>query len=211
MAISRGNGKWGYVDKSFQFRIEPQFDLAGDFRDGRAPVMLGGAWAFIDSTRHFVVPYRYTDASLFYNGRARVCQGNATAQRCGFIDGRGDEVAPLIYRNVGSWDGKSFLATVPGKGQLTFAVMDETGSVVGDLRFVECSSFQEGLAAARASDLWGYVDHSGAWAIAPQFATAGDFRNGLARVSWNWGYGYIDKNGEVIWSTRRQETSLRPE
>ena len=35
------NGKWGYIDKSGKFAINPQFDEAGMYSDGMALIRIG--------------------------------------------------------------------------------------------------------------------------------------------------------------------------
>ena len=35
------NGKYGFIDHTGKLKLQPQFDNAGDFKDGRAPVQMG--------------------------------------------------------------------------------------------------------------------------------------------------------------------------
>jgi hypothetical protein len=45
----------------------------------------------------------------------------------------------------------------------------------------------------------GYINHEGAWVIAPSFfEEAHDFRDGRALVQVNGFYGYIDPKGEFV-------------
>jgi len=37
-------GKYGFIDKSGKYIIEPQFDLAGDFAEGLAAAEVGKKW-----------------------------------------------------------------------------------------------------------------------------------------------------------------------
>ena len=40
-------GKWGYINKEEQFVAKPQFDFAGAFSEGLAPVIIGGRYGYI--------------------------------------------------------------------------------------------------------------------------------------------------------------------
>ena len=54
------------------------------------------------------------------------------------------------------------------------------------------------LIPVRPVDTWGYIDHSGAWVINPQFEEAECFYDGLARVKSNGKVGYINKEGRLV-------------
>ena len=45
---------------------------------------------------------------------------------------------------------------------------------------------------------WGFIDHTGTFAIKPQFKWVSDFSEGLAVVAGEKGEGYIDKTGKVV-------------
>jgi hypothetical protein len=50
---------------------------------------------------------------------------------------------------------------------------------------------------------WGYIDHSGKWAIPRAFAAADDFHEGLAAVTGKDGtWGYIDQRGQFVVAPR---------
>ncbi len=51
LAAAQTNGKWGFIDTTGKFVIQPQYDDAGDFsEDGTADVSLGGVEITIDKT-----------------------------------------------------------------------------------------------------------------------------------------------------------------
>jgi hypothetical protein len=59
MSMRGPNGKWGFVDRYFQFVIPPQFDLVFEFSEGRAEVAIGHKSGFIDKSGKVVVPLKY--------------------------------------------------------------------------------------------------------------------------------------------------------
>jgi hypothetical protein len=59
--------------------------------------------------------------------------------------------------------------------------------------------FSEGLAAfSNRRGQWGFLDKTGAVAIAAQYDDAQPFVNGLARVQQNGRYGFINSSGQVV-------------
>jgi hypothetical protein len=44
----------------------------------------------------------------------------------------------------------------------------------------------------------GFIDHSGQFAIKPQFDDAGSFSEGLAWIEKRGRYGYINKLGQIV-------------
>lgn len=74
--IQNKQGKWGYMDVAGNRIIECQFDDAGFFSEGLAPVKQNGLWGYIDRLGKVVIPYRYTDAGRFSEGRAVVRKDN---------------------------------------------------------------------------------------------------------------------------------------
>lgn len=68
--------KWGYVDYSGKFMVQPIFKNAHNFRDGFALVQLGGKFGFIDITGKFIINPQFNMAVDFYEGLALVISEN---------------------------------------------------------------------------------------------------------------------------------------
>ncbi len=68
------------------FVIEPAFDWAGPFSDGRAPVKTAGGWGYINTSGRIVIGPAFEEADPFRDGVARVVSGGMI----GFIDRSGD-------------------------------------------------------------------------------------------------------------------------
>lgn len=76
-AAVKVNGKWGFVGMDGQLVIEPQYEAAGSFSGGLAPVQTMNGWGYIDLNNQLVIPDNYTGAKSFYKGVAPVCKGNS--------------------------------------------------------------------------------------------------------------------------------------
>ena len=52
--------------------ITPKFDLAGQFSEGLAPVMVDNLWGYIDNAGKICIEPRFDYASSFSKGIARI-------------------------------------------------------------------------------------------------------------------------------------------
>jgi hypothetical protein len=210
-----GQGGWGYVDLTGAWVIQPQFQQATRFSEGRALVLDGGSWHFIDETGQNATGHRFDwggsssskgielsapGASLFSDGLAAVyipLGGPAFIRPSGEIafeiDGSLPVGFPYSFR-----DGLAVAHSDRGKA----GYVDETGAWTIPATFRGANAFSEGLGGAQDDEtgLWGYIDRSGSWVIEPQFSYAGLFSNGLAPVIHerpDWA-GYIDPSGALV-------------
>ncbi|TAE60595.1 MAG: hypothetical protein EAZ89_01360 [Bacteroidetes bacterium] len=73
------------------------------------------------------------------------------------------------------------------------------------------NSYSEGLAAAKKSGKWGYIDKGGKEVISFQYASAGSFQNGRAKVSSPGGDSrFIDKQGKPVAIVLQNPSQLKP-
>lgn len=188
------SGKWGYIDTNGHLVINPQFDYADDFHEGRALICLGKPctwwdapsdsderWGYIDSSGKMVITPQYGKASAFSEGLASVCTGDCSENPTkpfnrGYIDRDGKIVIPMQFGIAANFS--------EGLAQVC----------IGTCRWKE----KEGY-----SGKFGFIDHSGRFVINPQYDDVLDFKNGFAKVTVGKGdeakSGYIDRTGKVIW------------
>jgi WG containing repeat len=113
-AVIGKNDKYGYIDKTGKFVIQPQFTRAGDFSEGLAPVMpIGAIWpgnlAYINQKGQIVIKSMSTvpdrpervelDLSYYHfcGGVARVSQGkNEDRDAEGYINKEGKFIWPEV-------------------------------------------------------------------------------------------------------------------
>jgi hypothetical protein len=167
---------WGFVDRTGEVKITPQFTGAGGysqgFSEGLAAVAVGGQcvktrewqitgrrWGFIGRTGKMVIEARYDFARDFHSGRALVKSG----ADYGFITLAGERVIELGKRSA--------------------------------------TDFSEGLSVVRdTSDKYGYIDTLGRMVIPARYVVAGSFSEGRAYVQFKYGekFGFIDRSGELV-------------
>jgi hypothetical protein len=128
--------------------------------------------------------------------------------KAGYIDQTGRVVIPPrfpVFGNSGSEFHDGLLAIATSNGRY----VDRSGKVVIDRGVAGGWDFSEGLAAAmsQSEKLWGYIDTSGKFAIAPRFAsTAQDyvwpFHDSVAKIEVKGKFGYTDRSGNFVISPR---------
>jgi hypothetical protein len=179
------------------YRVTTRDELSGEQRFG-----------FIDKTGKLVIgfgrlPRTTAEVFEFSEGRAVIYlkkdeRGRSTGDTkyvAGYIDETGELIiAPRFDEASPFSEG---LAFVEGEGFR--GLIDRHGRTVARVDgYVE--DFHEGLAVGKpeGSSLWGYIDHSGRFAIKAQYVFVDDFSEGLAGVVVNGKYGFVNKNGEMV-------------
>lgn len=193
LAAAEKSGKWGYINISGQWVIEPQFESAGRFAsNGLASVKKGGSWGYINELDQWSIEPKYDFATRFGDdGLALASTANKAAD---WINTSGQKAGPRTSANKKTVAGK---ALTPTKLNDAWGYTDKDGQWVIEPRFDMARQFAEnGLAAVSVGGNWGYINANGEWVIELQFSRAESFSaNGLAAASMGGKYGYIDSNG----------------
>jgi hypothetical protein len=92
--------RWGYIDKSGAFVIEPHFEHARVFSEGLAGAAKDGKWGCIDRNGKFVVEPRFEFVAPFSEGLARVKDKG----KHGFIDKTGEVVIEPRFDQAWEFD-----------------------------------------------------------------------------------------------------------
>ena len=122
------NEKWGYIDKSGKFVIEPQFEFADDFSEGLAIVTINDEYGFIDKSGKFVIEPQFEYASKFSDGISRV-ENNGKEFK---IDTNGNVVSDLdSYEDF----TESKLEDIKSRGGIVVAMSKCNAKDAADLRY----------------------------------------------------------------------------
>lgn len=169
-----------------------------------------GEWA-LASAKDTTNPYVYDSPVIFSEGLGQ--------HRFAFIDTSGNTVFELKeneQRMVTATDTSPWFCSFhEERCMFSGYMLDKSGTFVtkafsnsgsGDLgtqatpSFADAGMFMEGLCCVKdpLTELYGYVDNTGAWAIKPQFTLAFGFDKELAFVGDQAtdDFGFIDKNGD---------------
>lgn len=185
------NGKWGLIDKTGRFVVDPFCCFIRDFSSGMA--------AFSD------VPVRrsrrlYQRAIRDMGGRQDKpleCQSGWDYHQpghWGFVNDKWSVVIPAEFKWVK--DFSEDLAGVVHNGKWGFLSKD--GSFAIQARFEAVGDFSQGLCLTKWDGKFGFIDHSGRFAVEPRFKYLWAFSEGLACAEIDKKYGFIDRAGEIV-------------
>ena len=219
--------RYGFVKMDGTIAIPFDFDDAGPFSEGLAPVKKGDCWGYIDTSSKIVIPFIYEEAELFQNHLAAVQKD--TLQ--GVIDNQGAEFIPLIYRSIVPGLGNQFFTAQTSKdicfykGNLKISSVpasenaygvffnrniamvseeyDNTNKLV-DVVFDEKSVtdslqyFSDTLLKSRQQGYWDVYDQEGIRLSTLQLDTIESLQNGVAPVRKGTTWGALDASGKLI-------------
>ena len=187
---------WGYVTRTGEMALSPQFDRAFRFVNGRALIRQGDRYGFVDTSGTIVIPPSFARAWHFSEERAPVRRDSLW----GFIDRSGTMAVPPTFTQI---------AGIPKEGRPP--PLDETAPVAEAPSLLVPPPhrpppyFSQRRTRIRTDDGWGYADRQGRFRIAPQFEQAWAFRDGLARVQFDGAeMGYVAHDGRVVWPPSRR-------
>jgi hypothetical protein len=132
----------GYMDAANRLVIPgARFQTLGVFREGRAPVSIGGRFGYIDTAGKVVIEPQFAAAGPFHEGHAIV---RDDAGRTGYVRLDGTlAIEPLWLEEA--YPFSAGRARVRLNGQYGF--LDTTGRFAIPPRFLRADDFHEGLAA----------------------------------------------------------------
>lgn len=96
LAYAKNNGKEFFITKK-NLKLTEDYDEAGIFTFGLAPVSKNKKWGFIDENGKLVIPLIYDEADYFTKNGLSAVKRNA---KSGFINQQGKEIIPVIYEMV---------------------------------------------------------------------------------------------------------------
>ena len=186
-------GRWGYMDPSGRTAIALEYQEAGSFSEGLAPVRKNGLYGYIDKEGKVVIPFRFSHAESFSEGMAFVRTEDGSQ---GYIGHDGE----MLFRTDGysrCFSFKEGFARVEKDGR--FGFIGPSGETVLGCVFDEAEDFSEGLACVGISGGgYSFVTPSGEFPLHSRFVKARSFSEGKAAVSDGSKWGYVDKDSSVV-------------
>lgn len=145
--------KFGYINKSGEMVIPPQFDRAMSFCEGLGRVGIGDKQGYIDETGKIVIPLQFAEAYPFREGLA----GARIDEKFGYIDKTGAFVIQPQFDHVEPFF-EGLAAVMAGE---KWGYIDRTGKYVVEPQFDKVWSFNDGIAPVTKGDTHGYIDNTG--------------------------------------------------
>jgi WG repeat protein len=175
--VSNTNGRWGFIDETGKYVIEPKFVMVKPFSEGLAAVVFKENESAYSTVGYIDQSGRIAIAPQF--------SGEGGVSERGFSEGL---AAVKVYK-----DGKD-----------KWGYIDKVGKVVIEPQFAAAGPFSQGRAMVGiAEPSWsidyklGFIDKEGRWIAKPQYESASEFSEGLASVLMNDKVGFIDLQGQI--------------
>lgn len=206
------SGKYLYVDSESMDTVlyGRVFDDAQPFNNELAIIKLNGKYGCVNKEGHEIVPAIYDS---IYLTRFDSFQTTIKAKK-GLINNAGKVlIQPKydLYTDFNNLFEKDLVSvSINDKnGRKHGIVSRHSGEEVIKPIYDNAFSFQDGLAAIKINNKYGYINLDQEVVIAPKYDYAWNFDDGLAKVKTDeLGYGFINMEGEVIIPLQYDELSI---
>ncbi|MCX7655143.1 MAG: WG repeat-containing protein [Treponemataceae bacterium] len=211
----RKGSQWGFADRQKKIILEPVYEEARCFAEGRAAVKKEGKWGFIDVAGKLRVPCTFGTVVDFEGPRTYAALPAKESNRWGVIDTEGNTILPFEYPKEGiNIDRAGFVYfQIAGKWQ---GVITPTGKKIILSQVDGIDTFSEGFARVTAGGKWGFINEAGMPVYPPSFLSgnsaegyeyASSFSEGRARVKIKGRWGFIDPMGKLVIPARFEDAS----
>ncbi len=200
---SESNHKWGFIDESGNYVVEPKYSDVSSFSEGFAPVCLGAKWGFIDKSGRLTIEPQFEYVLPFCDGLAAVLYKGLI----GFVDHSGHFAIEPRFHQVSSFaDGLAIVTLKEGLQELHRSlVIDKDGNSVFDL-YQTRQTYTPESTDRTSGKLYGLsegeigVDASSfSGCEAPKFwKRFGKFSEGLLSFGTGRKIGYLDRDGKLV-------------
>lgn len=129
--MNEGNQiEMGYISKSGNLVIDPEYSRAYDFIDGKAIVQenKGDKYKIIDKDNNLVKELEYEDVRATSNNGIYLFRGKS--ELYGLLDSNGDIIIEDKFHNIGNIDGEHILVNTTEDDEKRYGVVDKKGEYV---------------------------------------------------------------------------------
>jgi len=195
---SSEDSKWGYIDRSGRFVIQPVFSQAFRFqKNGLAVVMVNNKAGIIDRTGKLIVSPVYNYIEEYNDGLAVASDNEGSV-----VLDEGGNVISEKYSFISSYNNKRAAYTIDfGNGEWASGYLDENGQPVIKSEFLQAMAFEGDRAVVKlASGNYASIDPSGNVVKTFDHRYVGPVSEGLMAYQPvdSEKYGYMDINGNVV-------------
>ncbi len=171
--------------------IAANFEAAGVFHKGSAPVRVDGKWGLIDTQGKWVLAPTFTEIGMY---SAEGLLPVKMDDKYGFINYLGTPITEFKYDAVKPFaDG---LAAVRINNQWGYIHPDGKWYITP--KFDDALSFKDGVAPVKFATGWGYAYLSNNWLSIPLYQQTYEFSEGYGVVKVNNLLGLVDADGNVV-------------
>lgn len=206
LAIVGVNGKYGVIDRSAHFVVQPIYQSISPFSEHRTTVIDDQGFKMINEQGVVLTSRAYPYIAELREGRAVFYvtdngSGDGPNIRYGYLDANGHEVIPAQYAEANDFvDVKAVVKIKDNE----YALIDRHGRKLASYPFAYVGPLGEGLLAFQkeSTGKYGYIDEQGNIAIPPAYTSAFPFHRGRAIVNtaedYKSKYGVIHRQGTWV-------------
>ena len=200
LAIVEIDRKWGIIDTTGAYIIEPKYDYIDWQDDDIYKVGLKGKEYLIDIYENLIPfkiilpPKHFYEEKNFEGERNQDFETIIKDEKYGIKNKDGKIIIPPCYDHVYFDIQEEVFLVMKGN---KWGIVDKNGEIIINPIY-DISRFSEGLAAIKIKGKWGFVNNKGDLVIPAKFDSAEDFKEGVSLIMLNRKNGYIDKEGKYV-------------
>ncbi|WP_347272215.1 WG repeat-containing protein [Paenibacillus sp. N3/727] len=204
LAIVGLNGKYGIIDISTNYVVQPVYEMISPFSERRAIVIDGQGFKLIDETGTVLTKQAYPFISNMQDGRSVFYVtngGNGGTSRYGYLDSQGNEIISAQYEEANDFENGRAVVKIKDN---EYALIGRDGRKLATYPYTYVGPHGDGLLAFKreAAGKYGYIDEHGTVVIPPTYTSAFPFHDGRAVVNaaedYKSNYGVINKQGMFV-------------
>ena len=195
-------GKYGYVDHSGNYNIEPTYQYAGAFGRDFGPIQdESGEWYYVDNEGNRRMNYpddlELEVTKLGYIGNGQYAVGNESTVYFANTDG---EIVSGPYQDAGAYNEQRAVVKKDDKWYLA----DLQGNILSDgyeqfAMDVQRNSYRNGVAFAQIQEKYVMLNGDGKTVTTQKYQDAKCFLDDTyAAVEINGLWGFVDNQGKVV-------------
>ncbi|WP_239004455.1 WG repeat-containing protein [Lacinutrix sp. WUR7] len=185
LALAKDEVKFGYINKSGEWAIQPEFKGAKSFSEDLAEAMNDKKeWGFINRKGEWVIPPTYDKTKAFNSGIAVVLSNKEWF----YINTKGEKVLTDVATDK-IYDFTEGLAQIRQGDNVGF--INTSGTVVIEPKFNKAFDFENGYAKVREGEKWGLVDKTGNYFVETKYDGVSNAYNGNVVATLGESHGLI--------------------
>jgi len=194
------DGKWGYIDNTGKFIIEPTFLSAQNFQgNGLALVGTDKGFGLIDKSGKYIVEPVYDYISGFSEGFAIAYSGPSSYK---VLNEKGHVIFEIDSGYIYNFsDGLAAFTRTDSSGNMLYGFIDTQGNVVIEPRYLYVNPFKDGKALVQLEqEKYALINKKGEVINTFNYYSVGNLSEGLMsfRDGIDGKFGYIDEAGKVV-------------
>lgn len=198
-AKKENHPRFGYINKTGEWAISPQFYTAEPYDRGSARVSnLNGdhyRHGLIDTLGNFLIRPKFIDIKPLDQHGLAIANLGGNPERFTIIDLKGQLLTAQSFRAISSFsEGMAKVKKKDGYGYINL-----NGVMAISPKFSKASDFKEGRAAVWQNGRCGFINTKGKFVVEPDYSRCMDFKDGKAIVfKGNQRAGLIDLEGNFF-------------